>query len=112
MESRIIQVRSILSNLVNQNGGSPRHSGKGRFWNLPRDQFVAGPIYGKIPIVPGHPDQSFLIKILQGPADGVSRMPLGGPYITATDLTFIAQWITDGAPDADSTFMREYSRQS
>jgi hypothetical protein len=33
---------------------------------LPRDQFVGGPIYGKVPIISGHPDQSFLIKILQG----------------------------------------------
>src|SRR5262245_54975768 len=109
MESRIIQVRSILNNLVNRNGGSPRHSGKGRFWNLPRDHVVAGPIYGRIPIVPGRPDQSFLIKILEGLADGVSRMPLGGPYIDSTDLAFIAQWITDGAPDADAAFMSEYS---
>jgi hypothetical protein len=81
METRIIQVRSILNHLTDQNGGNPRHSGKGRFWNLPRDQFVAGPIYGKTPIVPGHPDQSFLIAILQGPADGFSQMPLGPLYL-------------------------------
>jgi hypothetical protein len=104
MESRITQVRSILNHLVDANGGSPRHSGKGRFWNLPRDQFIAGPIYGKTPIVPGHPDQSFLVKILSGPADGFSQMPLGGPYISTIDLAFIVQWITDGAPDIDAEF--------
>jgi len=112
MESRIIQIRIILNNLVNQSAGSPRHSGRGRFWNQPRDQFITGPIYGKIPIVPGHPDRSFLIKILEGPAENFSRMPLGGPYISSTDLQFISQWITDGAPDADSEFLGEYSQQS
>jgi hypothetical protein len=111
MESRIVQVRSILNRLVDQNGGSPRHSGKGRFWNLPRDQFVAGPIYGKIPIVPRQPSQSFLVKILQTSSDGTARMPIGGPYISDTDWAFIVQWIADGAPDADPPFMDEYSAE-
>jgi len=110
MEARIAQVRSILNRLTDQNGGTPRHSGKGRFWNLPRDQFVAGPIYGKTPIVPGQPDQSFLLKILKGPAEGFSRMPLGGPYISDTDLAFITQWVADGAPDADHVFVAEFNR--
>lgn len=101
MESRIVEVRAILNRLADQNGGSPRHSGKGRFWNLPRDQFVNSPISGKTPIVPGDSGQSFLVKILQGSADGVPRMPLGGPDISEPDLTFIVPWINDGAPDAD-----------
>ena len=108
MESRITQVRSILNHLVDQNGGSPRHSGKGRFWNLPRDQFITGPIYGKTPIVPGSPDQSFLVRILTGPADGIARMPLGGPYIGPEDLGFIIQWIKDGAPDDAPEFSQEF----
>lgn len=59
METRLTQVRAILNRLVDQNGGNPRHSGKGRFWNLTRDEFVRGPIYGKTPIIPGDPDNSF-----------------------------------------------------
>jgi hypothetical protein len=110
METRIVQVRSILNRMTDRNGGSPRHQGKKRFWNLPRDQFVAGPIYGKTPIVPGHPEQSFLVKVLQGPAEGFARMPAGGPYISDPDLAFVVQWIKDGAPDADPTFMAEYER--
>jgi hypothetical protein len=108
MESRIVQVRAILNRLVDQNGGRPQHNGKNRFWNLSRDEFVAGPIYNKVPIVPGHPDQSFLVKILQGPAEGFARMPLGGPYIADNDWAFIVQWIADGAPDADQAFMSVY----
>lgn len=109
MESRITQVRSILNRLVDRNGGAPRHSGKGRFWNLPRDQFIAGPIYGKTPIVPGDPSQSFLAAILAGEADGISRMPLGGPYIEANDLSFIVRWIADGAPDDAPEFTHEFN---
>ena len=113
MESRIVQVRSILNRLTDQNGGTPRHSGKGRFWNLSRDKFVAGPIYRKTPIVPGQPEQSFLVKILRGSVEDVARMPLGGPnYISDSDLEFIVQWIKDGAPDADREFMEEYSREN
>jgi hypothetical protein len=111
MESRITQVRSILNHLVDENGGSPRHSGKGRFWNLPRDQFVAGPIYGETPIIPHQPEQSFLVKILRGPVDGYGQMPLGGPYVSPNDLAFIIQWIADGAPDADATFMAEFEEK-
>jgi hypothetical protein len=110
MESRITQVRSILNHLVDKNGGSPSHSGKGRFWNQARDKFIAGPIYGKTPIVPGDPDKSFLVKILAGSVDGMARMPIGGPYIAEDDLRFIVQWIIDGAPDDAPEFSREYSQ--
>ncbi|WP_152536186.1 hypothetical protein [Mesorhizobium loti] len=107
MESRIVQVRSILNQLTDENGGAPSHDGKERFWNLPRDQFVAGPIYGKVPIVPRNVQESFLIEILMGPAEGTRRMPRGGPYISDEDLAFIAKWIEEGAPDADDAFMTQ-----
>ncbi|QDU26265.1 hypothetical protein ETAA8_13420 [Anatilimnocola aggregata] len=107
MESRIVQVRSVLNRLLDRNGGAPRH---GKFWDLPRDQFVAGPIYGRVPIVPGHPDQSFLIQILSGPVGSINRMPLGGPFIEPSDLAFIVQWIVDGAPDASADFMAEFNK--
>lgn len=101
MENRLTRVREILDTLVDQNGGSPYHSGKGRFWNLSRDVFVDGPIAGRKPIEVGLPADSFLVKILKGDVDGLRRMPLDGPYISDADLAFIEQWITDGAPDIE-----------
>ncbi|KRR15992.1 hypothetical protein CQ12_29010 [Bradyrhizobium jicamae] len=101
MEIRITQVRAILNRLADGHR-EPRHSGKARFWNLSRDEFVNGPIYQKKPIDPGKPQESFLVKILKGPVDGFAQMPAGGPYISAGDLTFIEQWIADGAPDMDA----------
>lgn len=100
MEIRIMQVRAILNRLADGHG-EPRHSGKGRFWNLSRDEFVNGPIYGKKPIEPGKP---------QGPADGFAQMPLGNnPYISSGDLAFIETWIADGAPDMDTEAAQLFS---
>ena len=97
MESRIAHVRRILNELVDQSGGSPGH---GRFWNLSRDEFVNGPVHGKVPIRPGDPENSFLVAILRGPADGFNRMPQpSGPYISNENLQVIIDWIRDGAPD-------------
>ncbi len=110
MEARIAMVRGILNKLADDKGGSPRHSGKGRFWNGTRDEFVNGPIYGKTPIIPGDSADSFLVKILSGPVDGFSQMPPGGPFISAQDLQFIREWIDDGAPDADEEFAVSYMR--
>ena len=106
MEVRIVQVRAILDRLTGSR--NPRHSGKGRFWNLSRDEFLNGPIYGRKPIEPGKPQDSFLIKLLKGPADGFTRMPPGGPYISDEDLVFIEQWIADGAPEMDTEGARAY----
>ncbi|MEI7987100.1 MAG: hypothetical protein WCI55_15865 [Armatimonadota bacterium] len=103
-----MQVRAILNRLADGHR-DPRHSGKGRFWNLSREEFVNGPIYGKKPIEPRDPANSFLIQILKGPVDGFTRMPPGGPYITPEDLAFIEQWISDGAPDIDGIGAREYT---
>ena len=110
MEARIEMVRSILNRLTNANEGRPRHSGKGRFWNGSRDDFVNGPIYGKKPIEPGDSANSFLIHILAGPVDGFSQMPPGGPYVSDQDLRYIKEWIDDGAPDSDDVFNAAYLR--
>ena len=102
MENRLNRIRAILNALVEQNGGSPFHSGKGRFWNLSRDVFVNGPVAGRKPIEVGKPADSFLVKILKGDTEGLRRMPIGGPYMSDADLAFIEQWISDGAPDIEA----------
>ena len=103
-----MQVRAILNRLADGHR-EPRHSGRGRFWNLSRDEFVDAMIYGHKAITPRDPANSFLAQILRGPVSGFARMPPGGPYITAEDLAFIEGWIADGAPDIDSQAAREYS---
>jgi hypothetical protein len=48
---------------------------------------------------PGKPDDSYLIKKLEGSADIVgARMPLGGPYLSQEQIDQVRSWIANGAP--------------
>lgn len=48
---------------------------------------------------PGNPDASYLIRKLEG-ASGIvgGRMPLGGPYLSQTQINTVRDWIANGAP--------------
>lgn len=48
---------------------------------------------------PGNPDDSYIIRKLEGAADIVGgQMPLGGPYLTQEQIDKVRAWITNGAP--------------
>lgn len=50
---------------------------------------------------PGKPDESYLVKKLEGAADIVgARMPLGGPYLSQEQIDQVRSWIANGAPRA------------
>ncbi len=51
-------------------------------------------------VEPGDPDNSYLIRKLEGDA-GIagSRMPQGGPFLDQETVDMIRQWISDGAPN-------------
>lgn len=48
-------------------------------------------------VEPGNPDNSYLIRKLEGSAAVGARMPLGGPYLDQATIGVIRQWIADGA---------------
>ncbi len=48
-------------------------------------------------VAPGDPNDSYLIKKLEGTASVGGRMPLGGTPLAQADIDVIRQWITDGA---------------
>jgi hypothetical protein len=54
-------------------------------------------------VKPGDPANSYIIQKLEGHAAVGGQMPLGGPYLPATTIAFVAQWITNGAPPASGT---------
>lgn len=55
---------------------------------------------GLFRVLPLQPDASFLIIKLEGPGPGQdSRMPQGGPFLSASDVDLVRQWISDGALD-------------
>jgi mono/diheme cytochrome c family protein len=51
-------------------------------------------------VVPGNPNDSYLIQKLEG-RSGISgdRMPQGGPFLTDAEVESITDWITAGALD-------------
>lgn len=51
-------------------------------------------------VAPGNPDQSYLIRKLEGTASTGEQMPLGGPPIPQSTIDYVRQWITDGAQPA------------
>ncbi len=53
---------------------------------------------GKKSIVPGKPDQSYLISQIT-PKDGSAEMPKDKPALLKTDLELIQKWIAEGAKD-------------
>lgn len=54
---------------------------------------------GLLRVTPFEPEQSFLVRKLEGPGDGEgSRMPLGQPPLTADQIALIRAWISEGAP--------------
>jgi hypothetical protein len=49
-------------------------------------------------VEPGDPDNSYLIRKLEGAAGIVgTRMPQGGPFLDQATVDMIRQWISDGA---------------
>jgi hypothetical protein len=48
-------------------------------------------------VLPGNPDQSYLIQKLEGHAAVGAQMPLGQPPLPQATINVIRQWITDGA---------------
>jgi hypothetical protein len=82
------------------------HSGPGAVLglNLEAGQSAANLInvpsfYGGmvVRVIPGNPDDSFLIHKLQGNQAFGERMPLNGPYFQQVTIDVIRQWIQDGA---------------
>ena len=52
-------------------------------------------------VIPGDPDNSYLVKKLEGTADIVGlRMPRNnGPFLSEGQMLVIRKWIQDGAPN-------------
>jgi hypothetical protein len=51
-------------------------------------------------VEPGDPDNSYLVRKLEGDA-GIAgnRMPQGGPFLDQDTMNLIRQWVLDGAPN-------------
>jgi hypothetical protein len=55
---------------------------------------------GAIKVIPGDPENSYLIHKIEGrPGIVGARMPDGGPYLTQGQILVIKRWIELGAPN-------------
>ncbi len=56
---------------------------------------------GAIRVIPGDPDNSYLVRKLEGASDiNGQRMPRGnGPFLTEGQMLVIRRWIREGAPN-------------
>ena len=55
---------------------------------------------GATRVIPGDPENSYLVRKLEGRDINGDRMPRGtGPFLTAGQMLVIRKWISDGAPN-------------
>jgi hypothetical protein len=105
---RFDHVKQILEEAVN----GETIGAHGNFWRpLSLDQFKAKKVFGQALLVVGNPDDSNLIKALEGRAPfgadaGVPgatwpRMPAGFDPVPPDRIAYLRKWIADGCPDDD-----------
>lgn len=54
---------------------------------------------GVLRIAPGDPDNSYLVRKVEGRASTGARMPLNAPALPQSTIAVIRQWVSDGAID-------------
>ncbi|HVT27694.1 MAG TPA: c-type cytochrome domain-containing protein, partial [Lacipirellulaceae bacterium] len=54
---------------------------------------------GSPAIVPGKPDESYLLDQIAPDKDGEAEMPKGKPALAASEIALIRQWVAEGARD-------------
>jgi len=72
--------------------------------------FLVGHAADEVPelmrVDPGNPDASYIVRKLEGAAGIVGgRMPLGGPYLSQTQINSVRDWIANGAPRTGTGIM-------
>ena len=82
--------------IFQRNGCIACHGGSGGLYVGTVAELLSGGSHGPA-LVPGHADNSNLIKKLQNsPPFGV-RMPQGGPYLSDSTVAVLRTWINEGA---------------
>src|SRR5215831_7380685 len=90
------EIRPILQ--ANCQGCHQPAKAKGGYVMTEFKRFLAGGENEGAAVVPGHSDQSAILKMVT-PKDGEVRMPKGKTPLTETDVALITTWIQQGAED-------------
>ncbi|HVR41485.1 MAG TPA: hypothetical protein VMU84_20490 [Thermoanaerobaculia bacterium] len=108
MATSFVTVQQYLNDIIDawtkENGGDPPdlpgvHHDPKMGWGT-KEQLANSTPYKKQLIAPGVKGKdSNLYKALTTGVTPYPRMPAGGPFMTAAQTDYIAQWIDDGMPD-------------
>jgi WD40 repeat protein/mono/diheme cytochrome c family protein len=90
------QVRPVLQ--ANCQGCHQPAKAGGRYVMTEFARLVAGGESKQAAVVPGKPEESFLVDQIT-PQDGKAEMPQGKPPLAKSDLDLISRWIAQGAVD-------------
>ena len=74
------------------------------------DRLVAGGESNTSAVVPGKPDDSYLLELIT-PQDGQAEMPAGKPPLSGEAVATIRQWIAEGAADDSPPTAHVYDPQ-
>jgi hypothetical protein len=107
---RFDKVKQILEDAVS----GDTIGAHGNFWRgLTLDQFKVKKVFGRSLVTVGNPDDSNLIKALEGRDPFGSdtgtagalfkRMPADRPAVPADRIAYIRKWIADNCPDEEDT---------
>lgn len=81
---------------------NPIHGGGGRFWHLPRAEFMTAAIEG-VQVIAAEGDgrgaRSGLVQALRGTLPGFPRMPLNRPPLSGSQIDAIESWVDRGCPE-------------
>jgi WD40 repeat protein/mono/diheme cytochrome c family protein len=90
------QIRPILQ--ANCHGCHQPAKADGGFVMTKFDGLVKGGKSKQAALVPGKPDESYLVELIT-PSDGVAEMPKDKPPLGESDIKLIREWIAQGAAD-------------
>jgi len=86
-----------IENIISAHGCDNCHGGSGGMFITPYMNLMTTGDHA--PVVVANDSNSIIVKKLKGTASFGARMPFGGPYLTATEINIVVQWIMGGAKE-------------
>jgi hypothetical protein len=84
--------------IINNHGCEGCHGGSGGLYVTPYESIFSTGTHA--PVIVPNDSNSVLVRKLKGIAGFGSQMPLGGPYLTNSEINTVIQWIMGGAKEA------------
>lgn len=90
-----------ITSIIDAHSCAGCHGGSGGLFVTPYASIMSTGNHA--PVVVANDSNSALVLKLKGTASFGSRMPLGGPYLSAAEINTVVQWIMGGAKEKATT---------